>query len=490
MSPRIHRCAVVLACAMLALPAAPAAAQQPPPAPQTPAPTTPYTPPSGSGLPAVPPVPPIPTIGAGRSLSVTDAVALALQQNYTIRQAALTVALDRASLAQAMAGLWPTVQFKASYTDQTQAPANAVPIQGTFLIGGAPVPFNATIALPSSQFPQYAGSLSLTYPLYTGNALQDQVEIARQKVLSDQAAFAAQAATIVLQTRQAYYNVEAAQAQVAAAQRAVDASQENVRVTQAQVNVGTQPEFSLLQAQTQLASARQTLSQQKANAVQAQYNLAILLNLPQSTIVTPATPLGLPAPPPDLNALVQTGLQQRPELQQARANIAGAQAAIDLAKAGLRPNVSVSGGPFIQTSNLSNAPVDWTGTIALTLTIFDGGLTKAKVQAAQVQLQQAQVSERQTEQSIESQVRTAYLNLQQAAEQLASAEAGLVSSREQLRIANVRFQAGVGTQLDVVNAIQAVASADSSVITAEYNYNLALAQIDQATGTQVQVPRP
>src|SRR5579871_2189427 len=485
MSRRVHRCAVVLACAMLALPVTQAAAQQPPPAPQTPAPTTPYTPPSGSGLPAVPPVPSIPTIGAGRSLSVTDAVALALQQNYTIQQAALTVALDRASLAQAEAGLWPTVQFKASYTGQTQSPPEALPVQGTVLVGGVPTPFHMTLTIPGSQVPAWQASFVLSYPLYTGNALQDQVEIARQKVLSDQAAFAAQAATIVLQTRQAYYNVEATQAQVAAAQRTVDASQENVRVAQAQV--------TLLQAQTQLASAQLTLSQQKANAVQAQYNLAILLNVPQSTIVTPATPLGLPAPPPDLNALVQTGLQQRPELQQARANIAGAQAAIDLAKAGLRPNITVSGGPFMQTNDFSalpNTPVDWTGTIALTLTIFDGGLTKAKVQAAQVQLQQAQVSERQSEQSIESQVRTAYLNLQQAAEQLASAEAGLVSSREQLRIANVRFQAGVGTQLDVVNAIQALASADSSVITAEYNYNLALAQIDQAIGTQIQIPRP
>jgi len=262
-----------------------------------------------------------------------------------------------------------------------------------------------------------------------------------------------------------------------------------VRVTQAQVAVGTSPQFNLLQAETQLASALQTLAQQKAAAVQAQYTLAIVLNLPQSTIVTPTTPLGLPNPPQDLNALVQMALRQRPELQQARANIAGAQAAIDLARAGLRPNITVSGGPFIQTNNLSSSPpVDWTGTIALTLTIFDGGLTKSKVQAAQVQLQQAQVSEQQTEQSVESQVRTSYLNLQQSAEQLAAAEAGLVSAREQLRIANVRFQAGVGTQLEVVTAIQNLASADSSVIAAAYNYNLALAQIDQAVGTQVQVP--
>ncbi|HYM67991.1 MAG TPA: TolC family protein [bacterium] len=482
MSVWFHRFAIVLVCIVLALPAAPAAAQQPP-AP------TPYTPPSGSGLPVIPAVPAVPTIGRGQSLSLTDAVATALQKNYVIQQAALQVALDRATLAQAEAGLWPTVQYKASYTQQTAGNPQTLPIQGNITISGVPTPFSTTITLPGSQTPAYATSFALTYPLYTGNALQDQVTIAQQKVAADQAAFAAQAATIVLQARQAYYNVEAAAALAASGQRAVDASRENVRVTQAQVTVGTSPQFNLLQAQTQLASALQTLAQQKAAAVQAQYTLAIVLNLPQATIVTPATPLGLPNPPQDLNTLIQMALRQRPELQQARANIAGAQAAIDLAKAGLRPNITVSGGPFIQTNNLSSSPpVDWTGTIALTLTIFDGGLTKSKVQAAQVQLQQAQVSEQQTEQSVESQVRTSYLNLQQAAEQLVAAEAGLVSAREQLRIANVRFQAGVGTQLEVVTAIQNLASADSSVIAAEYNYNLALAQIDQAVGTQVQVP--
>ncbi|HLJ60944.1 MAG TPA: TolC family protein [bacterium] len=479
MSVWFHRAAFVLFCVVLALPAA---AQQPPAAP------TPYTPPSGSGLPTIPAVPAVPTIGQGQPLSLTDAVGTALQKNYVIQQAALQVALDRASLAQAESGLWPTVQYKAGYTQQTAGNPQTLPIQGSITIGGVPTPFSTSITLPGSQTPAYATSFALTYPLYTGNALQDQITIAQQKVAADQAAFAAQAATIVLQARQAYYNVEAAAAQVAAAQRAVDASRENVRVTQAQVTVGTSPQFNLLQAQTQLASAQQVLTQQKAAAVQAQYTLAIVLNLPQATIITPATPLGLPNPPQDLNALIQMALRQRPELQQARANIAGAQAAIDLAHAGLRPNITVSGGPFIQTNNLSNPPVDWTGTIALTLTIFDGGLTKSKVEAAQVQLQQSQVSEQQTEQSVESQVRTSYLNLQQSAEQLAAAEAGLVSAREQLRIANVRFQAGVGTQLEVVTAIQNSASADSSAIAAEYNYNLALAQIDQAVGTQVQVP--
>jgi len=463
------------------MPAVPAAAQ---PTPQPPAqpPAAPYTPSEGSGLPAIPAVPPVPAVGPGQPLSIVDAVATSLSKNFTIQQAALQVILDRATLAEAQAGFAPTVQFKGSYTQQTASASQQLVTLNVPGVG--PV----TVTVLGSTAPATNYSLALTYPLYTGNALQDQVAIAQAKLASDQAALSAQASLIVLQARQAYYGLQAAAAQVAAAQRAVEASQENVRVTQAQVSVGTAPQFNLLQAQVQLAAALQTWSQQKANAVTAQYTFDTVLNLPLATTVTLTTPPGLPEPPADLNTLIQAGLHQRPELQQARANIAGAQAAIDLAKAGLRPNVTVSGGPMVQTNApFSSTPVSWSGVLALTLTVFDGGLTKAKVDAATAQLQQAQVSEQQTEQAIENQVRASYLNMQQAAEQLRAAATGRVAAQEALRIANVRLQAGVGTELDVVTAIQNLAAADTSVIQAGYNYNVALAQIDQAVGTPAQL---
>ena len=394
-----HLGAVVLVCVGVAAgPAWPQAA--PPPA----APVQPYTPPAGSPLMTIPAVPAVPSITTGQGLTLVDAVQTALAKNFTLQQAGLQVALDRTTVAQAQAGFLPTVVFKGSYTDQTQN--NPTTIVPTIL--GVPTP----ITLPASNTPSTLFSLGLTYPLYTGNALHDQLAIAEANLESAQAAFAAEAAQIVLQARQAYYNVQAAEAQVISSQGVVGASQENVRVTQAQVNVGTSPEFNLLQAQSQLASAQQTLSQSKALAVSAEYTLDTVLNLPLSTVIAPTTALGLPQPPPDLNALIQTGLRERPEIQQARATIQSFQAAIDLAKSGLRPNITITGGPQIQTNSpLTNTPTTWSGMVVLTLTVFDGGVTAAKVQGAEVQLQEAQVSEQQTEQSVESQVRTAYLNL-------------------------------------------------------------------------------
>lgn len=460
--------------AMTMLPVA--ADAQTPPAPAQPSAPAPAP---------IPAVPPVPSVSGGTPLTLLDAVRRALEQNLQVRAAAIQVAISRAQVAQAEAGLLPTVTFGASYTDQT-APGSShlggiinIPSAG---ITGAPF----TAILPGTTTPPWALKLNFQYPLYTGNALQDQLAIARANLRGQESAFTATAEQVVLAVRQAYYNLEQSEGQVAAAQRAVDASQENVRVTDARVRVGTSPQFDLLQAQVQLAQAQQNLTKAKAAAVAAEQQLAAVINVPISSPLNTTTPMGLPAPPADVEALVTQALRQRPEIAQAQAAIQAGQAAVDLAAAGLRPNISITGGPSIVTNDLTtNAPVGWAGTIQLTLAVFDGGLTRAKVEQARQQLALAHVQDAQTRQTVEEQVRAAYLNLQQAAEQLTSARIGLTAAQEALRIATVRFQAGVGTQLEVVTAVQNLEAADFAVVQATFQYNLALAQIDQAVGTQI-----
>jgi outer membrane protein len=506
MSGRHQTLIVALLIASLALPAVPTFAQpaqqpappvQPPATPAAPsqpgAPSQPAAPaaPSYPPLPAVPTVPevPYPPTTPGLPLTLADAITTALQGNFTVRLQAIQVALSQAQLRQAQGATLPTVSLTGGYT-ATSTSGTGTPLTGTISIPGAGIvnqPF-VTGPIPVTGTPPWAFGLRLEYPLYTGNALQDQIAIAEANLANSEAGLAATAGQIVLSTRQAYYALQLARGQVAAEQRAVEASLVNVQVTQAQVRAGTAPEFDLLQAQTQLAQAQLALTQAKANAVQAQYNLNIVLNLPQTTIHTLTTALAMPAAPIDLAALVQTALRQRPELAQARASIQAAQASIDLAEAGLRPNVAITAGPNIQTSDpLHTDNVVWSGTIELTLAIFDGGVTAAKVQQAREQLAQAQTNELQLQQTIEQQVRAAYLGLERAAEELRANEAALTSAREQLRIANVRFRAGVGTQLDVVTALQSLAAADTGVVQAEYDYNVALAQLDQALGVEVRL---
>ncbi|HTD48022.1 MAG TPA: TolC family protein, partial [bacterium] len=427
-----------------------------------------------------------------RPLTLADALTAALQNNFQTRQAALAVAIARAQLREAEAQKAVTLGVSASFTDNSLCCGGA-PVSGTISIPGAPggaitnLPFTATgfggTAATNSVF-----ALTFKYPLYTGGALEAQIAIARANELIAEAQFAAAAEQVVFSVRQAYYSVTASEANVVSAQHSVDAARENVRVAAARVQVGTSPQFDLLQAQVQLAQSAQALTQARTALSQSQQNLAATLVLPLPTTVVPAEFSGLPEVPQDVDVLIQQALQRRPEVAAARASEVGAQAAIDLAASGLAPNVTIQAGPQIQTSDpTSRDSVNFTGTITLTLAILDGGLTHAKVEEARSRLQSARVTEEQTRQQVELDVRNAYLSLGNAADVLRSALAGQTAAREALRIANVRFQAGVGTQLEVVTAVQNLATADTNVTQAVFQYYVALAQLDRAIGVQVKI---
>lgn len=475
--------ALIVACALvLAVPAA-----QPAGAQQTPPPAAPGIP-SAPTLGPIPAIPPVPTL-APRPLTLSDAVTTALQNNFQTRQAAFGVAIARAQLREAEAQKAVTLGGSASFTDNSLCCGGA-PVNGTISIPSASInnaPFTAT-GFGGTSATNTVFALTLKSPLYTGGALEAQIAIAQANEVIAEAQFATAAQQVVFSVRQAYYSVTASDANVASAQHAVDAARENVRVAAARVQVGTSPQFDLLQAQVQLAQSAQALTQARTALSQSQQTLAATLVLPLSTTVVPTDFSGLPEVPQDVGALVQQALERRPEIAAARASEVGAQAAIDLAASGLAPNITVQAGPQIQTSDPTNrAAVNFTGTISLTLAILDGGLTQAKVDEARSRLQSAKVTEEQTRQQVELDVRNAYLSLGNAADVLRSALAGQTAAREALRIANVRFQAGVGTQLEVVTAVQNLATADTNVTQAAFQYYVALAQLDRAIGVQVKI---
>jgi len=423
---------------------------------------------------------------------VDVAITTGLQNSFQTRLAAFGVVIARAQLQQAVAQEAVTLSGTASFT--ANSVSGGAPLTGTISIPGAvPAitnqPFTASgIGGLGTTPTTTVFALSLKYPLYTGGALEAQVAIAQANLALAEAQFTTAAQAVVLSVRQAYYAARATQANVEAAQRAVEASRENVRVTGARVRVGSSPQFDLLQAQVQLAQSEVALTQARTARATAQQTLAAALVVPLPTTFALETPTSLPRVPEDVNALIQQALQHRPEIAAALASERAAQAAIDLAASGLAPNITITGGPQIQTSDPTNRDtVNFTGAIVLTLAILDGGLTAGKVAAARASLAQSKVSEEQARQQVELDVRNAYLSLGSAADVLRSALAAQAAATEALRIANVRFQAGVGTQLEVVTAVQNSATADSNVIQGAFQYFVAAAQLDRAVGLQVEV---
>lgn len=420
---------------------------------------------------------PAPSGPTPRALLLIEAITLALQQNQQLRVAAFEVAIARAQLAQVRAAASGQVNLQATYTRAAeQSPT-------TITFGGSSV----TIPPPSPNL--YDVRLVLQYPLYTGGRIEAQVALAEANLKGAEATLERLKQQIAFQVKQAYFQVLLAQSGLDVVDRGFAQAAENLRVARARVAAGASPRFDEIQADVALASAKQSQVRARNAVALATQGLNALLNLPLDTPLILKDGFVVEPVQTTVDVLITRAQEARPELAELQARQAAAQAAIQLAESGAKPSLGLQGtasygntGSFFAAS----APANWTLTLAATINLFDGGITRDRVREAQLRLEQLKALEAQQKQLIELDVRQAYLNLQAAREELAGADALVASANEALRIANVRFQSGVGTNLEVITAQSTASQAEASKAQALFNYNLARASLERAVGGPVQ----
>ncbi len=313
------------------------------------------------------------------------------------------------------------------------------------------------------------------------------------------------AQTIYFNTLRAQHQVDVANAELANAQRQLtDATNLNT--------AGVGQRIDVYRAQTQVATAEQDVATAENNygvALESFNDLVgrplnapvILQDAPGVTIALPVTDfsqVGAPdakAVPPlpnapgevaaiNINNALQYANQQRPEVLQAQVNVRVAQTGIKLARAGLEPTFSLAvAGDYYPDTNFQ-FPRKRTAQITANLNIplYDGGVTRDRVQESRLSTQNAQTSLASTRSDVALDVRQSYLNLATAARQIGAANAALQSAIAARQLAELRYQGQVGLYLEVTDAQAALVQAENNQVDAVYNYLVARAQFQNAIG--------
>ena len=159
------------------------------------------------------------------------------------------------------------------------------------------------------------------------------------------------------------------------------------------------------------------------------------------------------------------------------------------AKAGFLPTINASGSDAIAgerpfKTNHTSSDV-WSVGLTATWNIFDNGVTSANVHAAEASLLKAQEASAQTDEQIRLDVRKAILSLQAAEKNIQTTKVSVTKAEEDYKIAQVSYNAGVGTNLSVMDAEEKLTSARTNYYTALYNYNVSKAELDKAMGIPV-----
>ncbi|MDO6353436.1 TolC family protein [Synechococcus sp. YX-04-1] len=300
-----------------------------------------------------------------------------------------------------------------------------------------------------------------------------------------------------LEAQQAYFDLQQADEGVRIGQASVKASLVSYRDARARFNAGVNTKLEVLEAETQLARDRNTLTTNLGLQDLRRRNLAAVLDLPQDvtpTAATPARPLGLWEP--SLQESIVAAYNYREELDQLILDISINNSQANASLAAVQPvlrfvnstTATRSEGQSGQTSLSDIDMGDFTygvqNSTALTATwrLFDGGRARADYRRSKQAAEESRFNFARTRDRIRLEVEESFFGLRSAIQSIDTTAIEVLSSRESLRLSNLRVQAGVGVQREVVNNQRDLTQAELKYARAIKDYNSNLAQLQRRTG--------
>ena len=288
-----------------------------------------------------------------------------------------------------------------------------------------------------------------------------------------------------------YYTLIMNRNLVDVAQQAVKDYQGHVTNVQAQYNVGLVASSDVLAAKTNLADSETNLvkAQNSANLAEASLNQVIAYPA-QTAINTAEHDLQYKPYNVTLEQAKAYALLHRSVLVKSAMAVKEAEETLKKAKSGYLPTVGVEAGRgyadpdgYFGTNNKSwhiGAKASWS--------LWDGGTTQNKVKVATDTLEKAKEANLSAVDNVLLAVQKAYLNLRSAEQTIQSTQTAVAQGQESFRIATLRYRAGVGTNLDVLDAETKLTTARNNYVQALYNYNISIAALEQLTGVPLNTP--
>ena len=338
----------------------------------------------------------------------------------------------------------------------------------------------------------FNSTLSLNYDIYTSGGRSASIRSAEEQVRSAELEVERQNQQLSLDVSNDYYNIQQAEELIRVTQAAVENAQVNLRDTEAQERAGIGTRFDVLQAQVQLANAVQDLTQARNLQNISRRQLAQRLSLADAATLSSADPVEIAGRwNLSLEESIILALQNRAELAQllAQRNIAQQQRRIALASIGPQLSAFANFNIVDQLDDSNLGAYGYAIGILVSMNFYDGGAARASAAQQEANIAIAQTQFATTKNQIRFQVEQAYFTLQSSFENIQTASTALEQARESLRLARLRFQAGVGTQLDVISAAANLTQAQGNLVAAILDYNRSLASLQRAV-SNAQVPTP
>ncbi len=409
-------------------------------------------------------------------LTIADAVRRAIASNLGPISASNAQSAARAERLRSLGNLLPSISVNASETvTQVNLAAYGLKFE--------PPPglnFSIPTVVGPYSYSQLQGALS--------QSVFDLVQ--RRNYQSSKSAEQAAAFSVkdtremlVLAVAGTYLQTVALQARLESQRAQVANAQAVYQQATTRKQAGTNAKIDVMRSLVELQTQQQRLQAVEGDLRKQKLGLARLIGLPQDRELdlTESLPLNQTKTPEPATVL-QLAMASRADLKALAAQVRTAELAVSASQAERYPTASVNGNYGVIGPNPASTHGVFAVTAGVSMNVWDGGRIKADIQQAETTLRQRRAELEEYRSRIESEVRTALIEMETAAGQLHLAATNREYANETLTEARDRFGAGVANTVEVVQAQEQVSSAENDYVSSLFSFNLAKLTLARATG--------
>ena len=399
---------------------------------------------------------------------LNELIATALTNSPDIRSAMASIEKADAALRIQRADYWPAINGSASYT--TARAGNVPP-------------------LPGAEADEYDLFGALSYEVDLWGRIRRLNEAARAQYLASEEARRTVEIGLAANVASTYFNLRALDRQLEIANETLASRRDMLELTRIKYDDGNGivSELDVAQAQTQVSSAQSSIANLRRLIAVTEDALSILIgsnprDIPRGLdLIAQWQPEDVPA------GLPSDVLLRRPDVRAAEQNLIAANANIGVARAAFFPVISLTGALGLQSEDLGDLfdtglSKAWNFTPSLAAPIFNAGKIRANVRVAQAQQKIALADYEKAIQNAFREVNDALAGVRFIREKLAADEETVQAESRRLELARMRYDGGVASYSDVLDAQRYLFSAQLTAVQSRNDLLNASVQLYKALG--------
>ncbi len=413
------------------------------------------------------------TQNGATTLSVADAINRAVTNQPLIQQAEATVAAARAGIGEAQSSYFPSVSGSASYTRIGPDQTITLPGLGSFSLAPAD---------------NYGFQLGLNQLIFAAGSRGVRVELARAGVNAAQIGVQQVKMSLAYQTVQTFYSVLFLEQEKSVLDDQLYDLNQHLDLIRKKADTGSATKYDVLSTEVRVAQL-----QSQRTASDNQYNKSLialkqLLGLDPEANITLKGQFTPGSVPKNVSSLVNEAMQNRPDVKQAAEGETSAELARRLAGLGGLPTLSAHAAfgfknGFLPDSNSLTA--NWSAGVQLNVPIFNGLVNARKIDEAQAKLEAARQGLTATKQKVATNVREAVEDIDASRKQSEASLVQLNQAQEMVNVAKVRYDVGVITNVEYLDAQTSLAQAKLEHLRDVYHEMMSQYSLKQVLGRQI-----